>query len=160
MVLLLIKVLDLLNQQELIRDQTGNSGKALLRLLLQQRGSRTNSRIPLLACSLRQRRACSLYGVRVGVVQELTAQWFAHPLGGIICRGHAQFSAFTPHPLLFLSCFQSLCVFCPEFAPTVHEHSDLQSRSFLVLCSSRRGLFMCKHCSTAAKGPRPQPVSV
>ena len=29
--------------------------------------------------------------------------WFAHPLGGIVCRGHAQLPAFAPGPLLFCS---------------------------------------------------------
>ena len=51
--------------------------------------------------------------------------WFAHPVSGVICRGHAQYSAFDIRSSeattgifgLFLS-------YCPEFAPTAHACSD------------------------------------
>ena len=32
--------------------------------------------------------------------------WFAHPLGGAVCKGHAQCSAFVPYPLLLLWALQ------------------------------------------------------
>ena len=59
-----------------------------------------------------------------GVGLEVWLGWSAHPLGGAVCRGHAQYPAFAPGSLevavglfgLFVSC-------CPEFAPTVHAHS-------------------------------------
>jgi len=52
-----------------------------------------------------------------------------HPLGGILCRGHAQYPAVFSR--LFRSgswVFWSLCIFCPAFAPTAHAHSYFQSR--------------------------------
>ena len=29
-------------------------------------------------------------------------RWFAHPLGGVVCRGHKQYPTFAPEPLLLL----------------------------------------------------------
>ena len=46
MIWLPTQVLGLLNQQKLIRGQMRNSGKALLGLLLQQEGEKTNNRFP------------------------------------------------------------------------------------------------------------------
>ena len=44
--------------------------------------------------------AGSSYGVSVGVCpgvgQEGRLRWSAHPLGGVLCRGHAQCPAFAP----------------------------------------------------------------
>ena len=62
-----------------------------------------------------------------GVGPERWLRWFAHPFGGVVCRGHVQYPAFALHPVfvpgssevavgffgLFVSC-------CPEFATTVH----------------------------------------
>ena len=31
-----------------------------------------------------------------GVRPEGWLRWFAHPLGGVVCRGHAQYPAFVP----------------------------------------------------------------
>ena len=106
--------------------------------LLQQRGERTNIRFPgLLARSLRQR-ACSFYGVRVGVRPGVGPDgWlrcFAHPLGGVACRGRAQDLAFAPGSsemavgffvgfFFFGFIFVFLYLLGPEFAPTVHAHS-------------------------------------
>ena len=46
--------------------------------------------------------AGTLYGVRVGVCpgvgSEAWLRWFAHPLGGGVCRGHARYAAFAPGP--------------------------------------------------------------
>ena len=44
--------------------------------------------------------AGSLYGVNVGVCPgvgpEAGLKWFAHPFGGVVCRGHAQYPALLP----------------------------------------------------------------
>ena len=69
--------------------------------------------------------ACSLYGVRVGVCPgfgpEGKLKWFAHPLGGIVCRGHARYSVQLQAIQKWQYwIFLSLCIFCPEFAPTAH----------------------------------------
>ena len=57
--------------------------------------------------------------------------------------------------------FWSLHVFCPELAPTAHVPTQLflVPHHFFVFYGSRRGVFRCKLCSTAPKGPRLQPVS-
>ena len=77
-------------------------------------------------------RACPLYGVRVGVCPGVRPEgWlscFAHPLGGVACRGHAQYPAFAPNTLFLLQAPQKwqlrflvfLYVWGPEFAPTAH----------------------------------------
>ena len=66
-------------------------------------------------------------GVRLEAWLRLSAPRF----GGVDCRGHAQCPAFVPDPLLLLLALQkwqlgffwSFCIFCPEFAPTVHAHT-------------------------------------
>lgn len=64
--MLLARVLEILNQQKLITDQTRNSGKALLGL--QHEGVKTSNRCP---CSLPDEgQAGLLNGVRVG------ADWY------------------------------------------------------------------------------------
>ena len=64
-------------------------------------GWRTSNMFPCLLPEGGQ--ACSLYGPRVGVCPEVSPEgwlrWFAHPLGGGVCRGHAQYPAFAPYPL-------------------------------------------------------------
>ena len=57
--------------------------------------------------------------------------------------------------------FWSLCVFCPELAPVAHVPAQLFLVPYCVFvsCCSRRGMFRCKLCSSAPKGPRLQPVS-
>ena len=54
--------------------------------------------------------ACSLHGVRVGVCPgvgwEGWLRCFAHPLGGVVCRGHAQYPAFAVETLLLLQALQ------------------------------------------------------
>ena len=48
----------------------------------------------------------SLHGLRVGqcpvVGPEGWFRRFTHPLGGGVCRGHVQYSAFVPDPLFLL----------------------------------------------------------
>ena len=37
-----------------------------------------------------------------GVRPEGWLKWFALPLGGVVCRGHVQYPAFSPNPLILL----------------------------------------------------------
>ena len=94
-------------QQKLTRGQTRNPGKAYWDSCCNQ--SRVKQTTFSLACSLPmgwRGWACSLYGVRVRVFPDVD-------------------TAFTPNPILLLWTlhkwvFQSVCIFCSEFAPTVH----------------------------------------
>ena len=65
-------------------------------------GSKNKQQVPLFACSLGRggSQSCSLHGVRFGWVgpgvrPEGSLRWFAHLLGGVVCRGHVQYSAFA-----------------------------------------------------------------
>ena len=66
-----------------------------------------------------------------GVRPEAGLGCLAHPLGGAVCRRHAQYPAFAPNTLFLLPVLQkwqlflffSFVAFGPEFAPTVHAHS-------------------------------------
>ena len=56
-----------------------------------------------------------------GVRLEGWLRWFPHPLGGAVCRGHAQGPAFASGSSKVATGFFGLFVsFGPEFAPTVH----------------------------------------
>ena len=56
---------------------------------------------------------------------------FAHPLGGVVCTGHAQYPAFALTPCFCFQLFKSgswdffvsLYLLGPEFAPTAHARS-------------------------------------
>ena len=87
--------------QKLIRGQARNSGNALLGSLLQQEGAKTNNSFFCLLPEWGQ--AGSSYEVCPGVSPEGWLRWFAHSFGGGECRGHAQYSSFTPNVLLFCS---------------------------------------------------------
>ena len=90
--------------------------------------------------------------MRVGgcpeVWQERWLRCFAHPLGGI------EHTAFSPASLeVAVGLFWSLCVFCPEFALTVHACSYFWSHIVsLYFVAQGEG---CPDASTVAKGPRP-----
>ena len=82
-----------------------------------------------------------------GVRTEGCPREFAHPCGGVECRGHGQDPAFA-HDTLFLhpdlqkwqlSFFGLFVSCCPEIAPTAHAPLFLVSQSFFV--------FYCQHCS-------------
>ena len=87
-------------------------------------------------------------------------RWSAHPLGGGVCRGHAQCPAFAPDTQFLLPALQKLqlglffflsfCIFwsriCLSCAGT---QLFLVPYSFFVLCCSRRSVSRCQHCSTA-----------
>ena len=88
---------------------------------------------------------------------------FAYPLGGLECRGHVQYPIFAPGSskvafwvgfffLLFVCLFVSFgSRICPNCTCM---QLVLVPYSFFVFCSSRKGMSMCKHHSTAAKGPK------
>ena len=90
-------------------------------------------------------KACSLYGVRVGVCPGVGPEgWlrcFAHPLGGVVCRGYVQCPVFAPDTLFLLltPCFcsrlfrngswffLSFCIFWVQNLPQLHMHTVIFS---------------------------------
>ena len=89
-------------------------------------GEKANKRSPFLLCP-QGGQAFSWHKVRVGMCPEAGPggwfRWFSPSLGSIGCRGHAQYSFCS---WLFKSdswFFGSLCIFGPEFVPTVPAHS-------------------------------------
>ena len=100
----------------------------------------------------------------LGIRPEEWVAWFAHAfLGGVVCRGHAQYPGFAPGSsevalglfvsfLVFLYLPSRICPKCPC------KQLLLVPYSFFVFCCSKTGLSRCKHSCTAAKGPRPQPI--
>ena len=66
-----------------------------------------------------------------GVGPEGWLRGFAHCLGGVVCRGHAQYPAFAPNTPFLLQALQkwqlgslvSLYLLGPEFASTAHARS-------------------------------------
>ena len=81
--------------------------------------------------------------------------WFAHPLGSIVCRGDIH----STH-ILYPDLQKCLCIFCSRICLNCVHRVNFVPYSFSVFCSSRRGMYRCKLCSIAAKGPRFQPVSL
>ena len=153
--MLLTRASGLLNPQKLIRSQTRNSGNALLGSLLQQEGAKTNNSFFCLLPEWGQ--AGSSYEVCPGVSPEGWLRWFAHSFGGDECRGHAQYSSFTPNVLLFCSQLfrNGSWVFglfiscgpryiCPHCSCT---QLFLVPHNFFVFCCSRRHVSRYKHSS-------------
>lgn len=95
-----------------------------------------------------------------GVRMEGWQRWFAHPLGGGVCRGHAQNPAFLPSasfcrlftsgPWVFLFSFLVSLYLCLELAPSAQAQISLH---FVA------GGDMCPCTSIAAKDLRSQSVS-
>ena len=81
-----------------------------------------------------------------------------HPLGGVMCRGHAQYPAFAPGSSKLAVGFWSLCIFCPEFISSAHAPITCSLTQFLCIYCWRRGVSRGRHCSTAAEDPRSQPA--
>ena len=84
---------------------------------------------------------------------------------GALCRGHAQYSAFAPDPPAFAPGSSEVAVgllglFCVLLSIIFPSCTCMQlflvPYSFFVFCCSKRDLSRCKHCSTAANGPRSQ----
>ena len=137
-----------------IRDIDFFSGKVLLAPATAG-GSKSKQKFPLLAPSPRWEWACP------GLWPEGWLSCFAYPLGSIVCRGHAQYPAFAPDPLILLHTpqngswvFWSLWIFCPEFAPTAHAQLFLVPYGLFVFCCLR-----CIQVQALQQSPRSQPVS-
>ena len=102
------------------------------------------------------------WGLRVcpGVGPEGWLRCFAHPLGGVVSGGMCStpllLQAFQKWQLGFLVSLYLLSRICPNCP---YMQLILVPYSFFVFCCWRRGVSRCRHCSTAAKGPRSQPVS-
>ena len=140
-ILLPTRVLSLLNQQKLIRGQTGNSGKALLGPLLQQEGAKTSNRFP-----------CSLPGGRgSGQLVPYMGSFWRGGLGGL------------PSPLVVLCGFLVSLYLVVQNLPQLHIHAFmLVPYCFFVFCCLSltvssyfvaRGLSRCKHCSKGSQVP-------
>ena len=73
-------------------------------------------------------------------------RWFAHPLGGAVCRGHVQYPAFAPGSSKVavggFGLFWSRI--CPNYT---WMQLFLVPYSFFVFCCWRRGVSRCKYCS-------------
>ena len=90
-----------------------------------------------------------------GVQLEEWFRWFAHPFGGGVGRGYAQYPAFAPSSseveggffILFFGLFVSCC---PEFAPT-------GQCMWLILLPYSFLYFVAQ--GDICPGPRSQPVS-
>ena len=100
---------------------------------------------PLSACLLPERGgwACSLYGVRVGVCPGVNPKgwfkWFAHPLGDVVCRGCAQYPAFSLGSSKAAGGFLGLFVLFVQNLPQLRMQVVIfDPCSFLVFCYSRR----------------------
>ena len=127
--------------------------------LLQRSGGEREQVTGALACSLpKGGQTCSFYGVRVEVcpgvgLEGRRLRWAAHPLGGVVCRGHAQCPAFaagssevTVGFLVFVSFVQiGLNCACVQLF--------LVPYSFFVFCCSRRGVSRGKPCSKGSRVP-------
>ena len=127
----------------------------------------------LLACSLgreRGRQACSsfLHGVRVGVcpgvgqrggLGVLSTGYVVLSAGGML---RTLFMLLTPsfYSKLFKSdswVFCSLCIlWVQNLTPLCLDTVISVPPGFFAFCCWRKGVSRCKHCSTAAKGPRSQ----
>ena len=125
-------------------------------------GGSEDKQVPLLARSLSGGGACSLYGVKVGVCPRGqaggVAQVVCPPLRWWCVQGACAVPCLCSR--IFKSgswVFWSLCIFCPEFAPTLHACSYFHSHTVSLYFVA--GGEMCAGASTAAKGPRSQPVS-
>ena len=91
-----------------------------------------------------------------GVRADGWLRWFAHPLGGVVCRGHAQYPAFAADSskvafgvfwsfcILFLYLIRSYCTCMKLF---------LIPYSFFVFCWLRKHLSRYKHCSQGSQIP-------
>ena len=91
-------------------------------------------------------------------------KWFAHPLGCVVCRGHAQYPAFAPHPLLLLPALQRWQLgFLVSFylvvqnLPQLHMHtvifSPLSFLCILLLKETFVQVQALQHCSKGSQVP-------
>ena len=153
--LLPTRVLGLLNQQKLIRSQTGNSSKALLGPLLQQEGVRTSNRFS--CCLLLGRCVCPGVRLEGGLGNLLTTQVVS--CSGDMCTLPLLLSTLCFCSRLFRSnswVFWSLCIFCPKFDLTAHACSYFQScivSLYFVLEERCVQVGALQHCSKGSQVP-------
>ena len=143
------------------------SDKALLGPLPQQGEGRTSNMFPCLLTP-RGGQTDSLHGGEGRGVSRgwagRVAQVVCPPLCGVVCRGMCSTLPLLQTPyfcsLLFRSGSWAFWVFLYLLSRICPNCTCMQlflvPYSFFVLCSLRRGVSRCKHCSTAAKGPRSQ----
>ena len=129
-VLLLNRFLGLPQPVKFITSQTRNPGKILLGAPIAAEGSENKEQVPLFTHCLRKM-GKPIPGMRVevcpGVGPEERLRYFAHPLGGIVCRGactaHCFYSRLFRRAVVVVVVLAgggSLCIFCPELALTAH----------------------------------------
>ena len=119
-----------------------------------------------LACSLLGGRgggdvACSLHGVRVwvcpGVRPEGWLRCFTHPLGSVVCRGHAQYPAFAPGSsklaVGFFGLFVSFVQNLPQLRRNVVIFSPIQFLCILLLEERCVQVQVLQHYSKGSQVP-------
>ena len=137
------------------------------------RGNKNKQQVPLLSPWVGRGgeggQADSLYGARVAmcpwVRSEGQLRWFAHPFGGVVCRGHEQYPAFAPSSsdmavgwllgrFVFGCFFWYFCFLLSLVYPNcAHIQLFLAPYSFFVFCCRRRRLSRSKHCSEGSQVP-------
>ena len=117
--------------------------------------------MPLLA--LQGGRTDSLYGVRVRAdlgASQKWLRWSAHPLGGVVCRVHAQYPAFSPSTPEGAVGFWLFCILwliiCPNCACV--QFFFVPYRFFVFCCWMRRfsgclSKFKCRHSGKGSQVP-------
>ena len=120
-------------------------------------GAKTNNRCPCSLSEVGGGQAGALNGVRVGTDPGSGLRGGLggrpHPLGGAVCRVHAQYPALLPTPQKWQLGFWSFCILfiiCPNGACT---QLFLVPYRFFVFCCSRRRLSRWKHCSKGSQVP-------
>ena len=131
-----------------------NSGRVLLRLLLQHDGRKTSNR---LACLLPGGASWSLQwseGWGGSLVLAGGVAWVVCQPPVMLCAGgHAQdppFASGTTEGAVGFWPFCIFCIICPNWPCT---HLFLIRYSVFVFCCLRRRLSRCKHCSKGSQVP-------
>ena len=114
---------------------------------------------------------CFLHRVRVrvcpGVRSEGRLRCFAHPVGGVVCRGHAQYPAFAPYALFLLQVLQKwqlgffglFVSFGSRICPNCTMHTVIFSpMQFLCILLLEERCLGASTAALAAKGPRSHPA--
>ena len=128
---------------------------------LQQEAARTNNSFPCLPSSLNVGKPvpCKCRGVNRSGRRD--PQVVCPPLRWWCVQGACEVLCFCSGLFRSVSlAFWSFCIFHPKFfLIAARMQLFLVPYSFFVFCCSKRGMSRCQHCSTAAKGPGPRPVS-
>ena len=88
-----------------------------------------------------------------GVRAEGWLRWFAHPLGGVVCRGHTQYLAFAADSskVAFFWSFYVLLSIIFSYCTCIK--LVLVPYTFFVFCWLRKHLSRYKHCSQGSQIP-------